>query len=88
MVAGTYGTPGYRSKSVVNWEDHIKDEERGKAWQLVIGLGMQYNGIDGRYDNEAVAKGGFDFSDHAEVSYIFGMDEIIDAKEFFARMRQ
>lgn len=77
------GTPGYRSEEVVNWRDKVTDPDLLKSWNMAIKLGNQFNGVDDRYNNEAIAKGGLDFSDHSEVSWIFGFEGLKDAEAFF-----
>lgn len=46
---------------------------------------MQYNGVEGRYNNVAVAAGGVDFYDLSEVCWILGLEGIYDTQEFFKR---
>ncbi len=82
------GTPGYRSEEVVNWQDKVTDPDLIKSWNMAIKLGNQFNGVDDRYNNEAIAKGGLDFSDHSEVSWIFGFEGLKDAEAFFEEFRQ
>lgn len=77
------GTPGFRSPKVEGWKSHIRDPELVNIWHTAIKLGIQYNGKEGRYNNEAVAAGGLDFSDTAEVCWMLGLEEIRDAEAFF-----
>ena len=53
-------------------------------WTLAIEIANTYNGVDGRYLNESIEKGGLDFSDVAEAMWIFGFEDVVDANEFFA----
>ena len=77
------GTPGFRTPGYSQWKDQIKDPELKKVWQLAVDLGNKYNGSEGRYNNEAIAAGGMDFSDFSEVCWIFGLQDIEDTEEFF-----
>ena len=77
------GTPGFRSDKPVNWKSRISDPDLREVWQLAIDIGNRYNGADGRYQNEAIAGGGLDFSDFSEVWWIFGLPEMYDAPDFF-----
>lgn len=82
------GTPGYRSEEVINWQDKVPHPDLVKSWNMAIKLGNQFNGVEGRYNNEAIAKGGLDFSDHSEVSWIFGFEGLKDAEAFFEEFGQ
>lgn len=77
------GTPGFRSDKPVKWKSRISDPNIKNVWQMAIDLGTRYNGADGRYNNEAIAGGGLDFSDFSEVWWIFGLPEMSDATDFF-----
>lgn len=77
------GTPGFRSEKVTGWKENIKSSDLINVWHLAIQLGIQYNGKEGRYNNEAVAAGGLDFSDTAEVCWILGLENLHDAEAFF-----
>lgn len=79
------GTPGFRTPSFTNWKEQIKNDDIRKIWELAITTGMQYNGVDGRYNNAAVAAGGVDFSDLSEVCWILDLESIYDTHEFFKR---
>ncbi|MDW3191142.1 MAG: hypothetical protein R8G66_02220 [Cytophagales bacterium] len=79
------GTPGFRSEEAVNWQSSVNDEELIEIWNLAIELGSQYNGKEGRYNNEAVAKGGLDFSDTCEIMFILGYSDLKDASAFFEK---
>lgn len=77
------GTPGFRSEEAIDWHSAISDEHLVKVWQQAIEIGNQYNGKQERYNNEAIAKGGLDFSDTSEVMYILGYADLEDANAFF-----
>lgn len=81
-VAGN-GTPGFRSPDYTEWRSKITNPKLKEVWQLAIDLGMKYNGKEGRYNNEAVAAGGLDFSDLAEVCWILGLRKIENTEQFF-----
>jgi hypothetical protein len=77
------GTPGFRSPEFTNWDDKITNPELIKIWKLAIDLSNRYNGKEGRYNNEAIAAGGLDFSDLSEVCWILGINDIKDIEHFF-----
>ena len=77
------GTPGFRTPRYTQWKDKVKDPKLKQIWQLAVDLGLKYNGKDGRYNNDAVASGGLDFSDLSETCWIFGLEGIKDTEEFF-----
>ncbi|MGA9271317.1 MAG: hypothetical protein WBV45_11890 [Lutimonas sp.] len=79
------GTPGFRSPTYKKWHKKIKDPQVKQVWQLAYDLGNQYNAKEGRYNNEAIAAGGLDFSDTSEVCWILGLEQIKDTKQFFKR---
>ncbi len=81
------GSPGFRSPEFTEWQRYINDPALIKTWKLAIELGNRYNGKDGRYNNEAVAAGGLDFSDTAEVCWILGLENLSDAEAFFNNFR-
>ena len=78
------GTPGFRSPDFTDWKDKISDPHLIEIWQLAIELSNKYNGMEGRYHNEAISAGGLDFSDTAEVCWILGLQDIKDTEHFFA----
>lgn len=77
------GTPGFRTPDYTNWKNKITDPKLVAIWQLAIDLGNKYNGKEGRYNNEAIAAGGLDFSDLSEVCWILGLQDIKDTAHFF-----
>ena len=79
------GTPGFRSPDNIELSDYIRDDKLLQIWKLSIDISNSYNGAEGRYLNEAIAEGGLDFSDLSETCWIFGLQEIRDAEEFFRR---
>ncbi|QIA08313.1 hypothetical protein [Draconibacterium halophilum] len=77
------GTPGFRTPGYSAWKTKVQDPELIKLWRLAVEIGLKYNGKDGRYNNEAIASGGLDFSDLSEVCWILGIQSIKDTDEFF-----
>jgi len=77
------GTPGFRSPDYTLLKDKIAIPELIDIWQLAIEISNKYNGKEGRYNNEAIAAGGVDFSDLVEVCWILGLQDIRDAEQFF-----
>ncbi|OIQ39992.1 MAG: hypothetical protein BM563_03735 [Bacteroidetes bacterium MedPE-SWsnd-G1] len=79
------GSPGLQSSDFNQWKSKINDENLDEIWSLAVEIGQKYNGVDGRYNNEAIGKGGLDFSDICETCYILNIDDIVDVKDFFNR---
>jgi hypothetical protein len=77
------GTPGFRSDQVIDWRKSITDEHLRSIWEKAINIANEYNGVDGRYLNEAIMNGGLDFSDASETCWIFGFNNLVDSNEFF-----
>ncbi|HEU19217.1 MAG TPA: hypothetical protein ENO00_07565 [Deltaproteobacteria bacterium] len=77
------GTPGFRSPDYTQWQSKISNPKLTDIWQLAIEISNEYNGKEGRYNNEAISAGGLDFSDLAEVCWILGLQDIKDTEQFF-----
>jgi len=77
------GSPGFRSKTAVNWQEYVSDVRLTETWTVAVEIANKYNGADGRYLNEAIQAGGLDFSDVAETTWIFGFSDLADATDFF-----
>ena len=77
------GSPGFRSKTAVNWQEYVSDVRLTETWTAAVEIANKYNGADGRYLNEAIEDGGLDFSDVAETTWIFGFSDLADANDFF-----
>ncbi|MFC0875532.1 hypothetical protein ACE01N_03010 [Saccharicrinis sp. FJH2] len=77
------GSPGFRDEDYTDWKQDISNEKLASIWQLASDISTKYNGKDGRYNNSAIANGGLDFSDLSEVCWIFGLEDIKDARQFF-----
>ena len=77
------GTPGFRSDQVIAWQPYITDSRLQTIWQEAIAIADTYNGAGNRYLNESILKGGLDFSDASETTWIFGFNELVDANDFF-----
>ena len=78
------GTPGLRTESGAYWHIALGSAGNGESWSLARDIAMQYNGRDGRYNNDAIAVGGMDFSDVSESCWIFGFSDIRGTESFFA----
>lgn len=76
------GTPGFRDPDFKDWKNKINNPALLKIWSLADSLSMEYNGVDGRYLNEAIEAGGLDFSDFSEVCWILGIEDWKDAGDF------
>lgn len=77
------GTPGFRTPEYSQWKAKIREPALKKLWQHAVDIGNKYNGVEGRYNNEAIGAGGLDFSDTSEVCWILGIQDIKDTAEFF-----
>lgn len=76
------GSPCFRTPNFTLWKN-IKNKDNIGVWSHAIELGNKYNGVDNRYNNEAIANNGLDFSDLSEICWILGIKEIRDTKAFF-----
>ncbi len=79
------GSPGFRSPDYRFKSSQVSDPQIKKVWKRAIRTGKKYNAREGRYNNEAIAAGGLDFSDMSEVCWILGLEDIQDTREFFER---
>jgi len=77
------GTPGFRTPEYTQWKSKILNKKLAEIWQLAIDISNEYNGKEGRYNNEAISAGGLDFSDLSEVCWILGLEDIKDTEHFF-----
>jgi hypothetical protein len=77
------GTPGFRSDKIISWQVQVSDARLQEIWTTAIAIANTYNGAHGRYLNESIQKGGLDFSDVAEMTWIFGFNDLVDANDFF-----
>jgi hypothetical protein len=77
------GTPGFRTPEYTQWKSKILNQKLTEIWQLAIDISNEYNGKEGRYNNEAISAGGLDFSDLSEVCWILGLEDIKDTEHFF-----
>lgn len=82
------GSPGFKSYDAVALDRYSLDPSVLKIWERAIILGDHYNGLDGRYENDAVLAQGLDFSDTVELCWILGLNHLSNAKEFFEYARQ
>jgi len=79
------GTPDFRDDRPVHWKKYVKDERLIAIWNKAIAIANKYNGVEGRYLNKSIKKGGLDFSDTAETTWIFGFSNLKNADEFFKK---
>ena len=76
------GTPGYTSDSALYWEPVLADSTIGPLWRMAKTLADDRNPTSA-YVNPSVAAGGFDFSDTAEMTHVFGLQRLNDVSDFF-----
>ncbi len=79
------GTPCYRTEEQINPLEELDNAHLKEVWDIAIKLANRYNGSEGRYNNEAIAKGGLDFSDVSEISWILEIEGANTVNEFLKR---
>lgn len=77
------GSPGYVSEDTALWLPILAHPDFGAVWTEAKTIADTRN-PDAAYINPAVAKGGLDFSDTAEVAYILGFDKMVGVEAFIA----
>ncbi|WP_020209561.1 hypothetical protein [Gilvimarinus chinensis] len=77
------GTPGFKSNNMPDISRFITSPELRKVWDIAIEKANYYNGLNGRYDNDAISAGGLDFSDTVELCWILGLPKQMDVESFF-----
>ncbi|MBL6669904.1 MAG: hypothetical protein ISP72_07260 [Flavobacteriaceae bacterium] len=82
------GTPGFKNSNFKGVQERLSNPKLKRIWKEAIAISNKYNGKEGRYTNEAIANGGLDFSDLAEVCWILGIQDINDIDDFFNRVLQ
>lgn len=75
-------TPGYTTKEQLNIEDLVSNEASSEVWSKAIEIANIYNGVDGRYLNQSIKAGGFDFSDFVEVWWILELTNADSPRDF------
>lgn len=81
------GSPGFKTFKPLVPGHYSLPAEVVTIWERAIILGSHYNGLDGRYENDAVAAQGLDFSDTVELCWILGLNDLSDAEDFFEYAR-
>jgi hypothetical protein len=76
------GTPGFKTNDGVWWTKLPEFESIWNIWKEAGRLSDANNIVAG-YNNEAIGLGGFDFSDTAELCWIFGFDRLTGVDDFF-----
>ncbi|WP_049721259.1 hypothetical protein [Gilvimarinus polysaccharolyticus] len=82
------GSPGFKTFDILTLSRYALAPNVLKIWERAVILGDHYNGLDGRYENDAVLAQGLDFSDTVELCWILGLNDLSDAKEFFEYARK
>lgn len=78
------GSPSFNTHDAVHWPALLGDRRIGAIWTEAKRLSDLHNPT-AAYVNPAVSAGGLDFSDTAEVAYVFGFDDMADVGDFVAR---
>ena len=76
------GSPGFNDSSF-NAKALEKIKRTSTVWRLANSISKQYNGKNGRYLNTTIDKGGVDFSDLVEISWILELNELDTTSKFF-----
>ena len=82
------GTPGFKNSNFKGLQERLSNPKLKRIWKETFAVSDKYNGKEGRYNNEAIANGGLDFSDFAEVCWILGIKDINDVEGFFNKLLQ
>lgn len=77
------GTPGLRVNKRFNWQSYITTPALKQIWEMAVQIANAHNGTPGRYNNVHIRNGGMDFSDAAEICWIFGFEHLADPAAFF-----
>jgi len=78
------GSPCFRTPGFQKW-NAIQNQSILDVWRSAVLLAHKYNGKEGRYNNEAIASKGLDFSDLSEVCWILELNPLKDTEAFFNR---
>ncbi len=78
------GSPAFNTEDGSHWDALLSDPDAGPIWREAKQLSDEHNPV-ADYVNPAVAAGGLDFSDTAEIAYIFGFADMAGTGEFVAR---
>lgn len=81
------GTPDFNTDDSAAWETLLVHPTLGPVWTEAKRLSDKHNPV-AEYVNPAVEKGGLDFSDTAEIAYIFGFEDMVGVDEFVERFAQ
>lgn len=76
------GSPGYKTETFTDWTAVLADPVNGATWAEAKRVADAANPVS-TYLNPAIDSGGFDFSDTAELTWIFGFNEFEDHEGFF-----
>lgn len=81
---GNNGSPAFNTDDGSHWEALLVDPDVGPIWREAKRLSDLHNPV-ADYVNPAVEAGGLDFSDTAEIAYIFGFNDMEGVREFVMR---
>ncbi len=82
------GTPGFNNKDYSVKDLENKNLISSQAWTEANRVSTKYNGVNGRYNNQAIADGGADFSDLVEITYILGITDVETVAKFFTKFNK
>ncbi|MDO7083525.1 hypothetical protein WNY51_05160 [Pseudocolwellia sp. AS88] len=82
------GSPGFNNKGYLVNQLENTQLISSKAWTEANKISKKYNGVNGRYNNQAIADGGADFSDLVEVTYILDITNVATVTDFFAKFNK
>ncbi len=81
------GSPGYKTETFTDWSAVLADPVNGATWAEAKRVADAANPVS-TYLNPAIDSGGFDFSDTAELTWIFGFNDLADHEAFFETFLQ
>jgi hypothetical protein len=77
------GSPGFSTGSSADWNRVVSNAKNGATWKEARNLANAKNTSPNAFINQNIKNGGFDFSDAAETTWIFGFNGLFDGKAFF-----
>jgi len=77
------GSPEFKTLTRALPETLKNNFKTAELWRQALAIADKYNGKQGRYNNVTIAEGGLDFSDTAEACWIFGLNDLANADDFF-----
>lgn len=83
--AAENGTPGFNNTSYSVKKLEADNLPSSQVWKTANAISSQYNGVNGRYQNDSIHYGGTDFSDLVEVTWLLGITDVDTVDQFFTK---